>query len=138
MTIGPKLAGKIEAPTDADPMAYVRDVVKDKCLRKFLFKHAEVSHVKQEINKLKTSKSSGPDFVFLDLKKAFDTVDHAVLLSKLSAYGVTDLAHGWFTSSLAWKDQYCYVEDKSSKKSLVEYGIPQGSCWVPYFHHLYE
>ena len=47
MTIGSKFENKIEAPTDADPMAYVRDVVKDKCLPKILFKHVEVSYVKQ-------------------------------------------------------------------------------------------
>ena len=44
MTIGPKLASKIEAPTDADPMVYVRSVVKDKRLPKFSFKHVEVSY----------------------------------------------------------------------------------------------
>ena len=75
------------------------------------------------INEQKTNLS-----VFLDLKKAFDTVDHDVLLSKLSAYGVTDLAHGWFTSYLTGREQYCYIEGKSSNKRLVQCGIPQGSC----------
>ena len=69
VTIGPKLASKIEAPTDADPMAYVRNVVKDKRLPKFLFKHVEVSYVKQEINKLKTSKSPGPDKIPIKILK---------------------------------------------------------------------
>ena len=39
VTIGPKLASKIEAPTDADPMTSVRDVVKNKCPPKFLFNY---------------------------------------------------------------------------------------------------
>ena len=69
VTIGPKLASKIEAPTDADPMAYVRSVVKDKRLPKFSFKHVEVSYVKQETNKLKTSKSPGPDKIPIKILK---------------------------------------------------------------------
>ena len=52
MTIGPNLASKIEAPTDADPMAYVQGVVKVKCSPNFLFKNVVVFYVKQEINKL--------------------------------------------------------------------------------------
>ena len=75
--------------------------------------------------------------VLLDLKKAFDTVDHDVLLSKLSAYGVTDLAHGWFTSYLAGREQYFYVEGKSSNKRLVQCGIPQGSCLGPLLFIIY-
>ena len=75
--------------------------------------------------------------VFLDLKKVFDTVDHDVLLSKLSAYGVTDLAYGWFTSYLAGREQYCYVEGKSSNKHLVQCGIPQGSCLGPLLFIIY-
>ena len=86
----------------------------------------------RNINEQKTNLS-----VFLDLKKAFDTVDHDVLLSKLSAYGVTDLAHGWFTSYLAGREQYCYVEGKSSNKRLVQCGIPQGSCLGPLLFIIY-
>ena len=60
-----------------------------------------------------------------------DEEGNDVLLSKLSAYGVTDLAYGWFTSYLAGREQYCYVEGKSSNKLLVQCGIPQGSCLGP-------
>ena len=69
VTIGPKLATKIEAPTDTDPMAYGQDVVKHKCPTKFFFKRFEVSYVKQEINKLKTSKSQGPDKIPIKILK---------------------------------------------------------------------
>ena len=75
--------------------------------------------------------------IFLDLKIAFDTVVNDVLLSKLSAYGVTDPARGWFTSYLTGREQYCYVEGKSSNKRLVQCGIPQGSCLVPLLFIIY-
>ena len=44
--------------------------------------------------------------VFLDLKKAFDTVDHAILLSKLNAYGI---GSEWFKSYLSDRNQKCFV-----------------------------
>ena len=50
-------------------MAYVHSVVKEKLLPKFLFKHVEVSYVKQEVNKLKTSKSPGPDKIPIKILK---------------------------------------------------------------------
>ena len=47
--------------------------------------------------------------VVLDLKKAFDTVDHKVLLSKFHAYGFRDAAGNWFESYLSGRNQQCSV-----------------------------
>ncbi len=47
--------------------------------------------------------------LFLDLCKAFDTVDHAILLRKLSIYGIHDKALKWFKSYLLHRAQYCKV-----------------------------
>ena len=50
--------------------------------------------------------------VFLDLKKAFDTVDHDLLLAKLAVYGIVGGPHQWFSSYLTRREQYCQIGGK--------------------------
>ena len=69
--------------------------------------------------------------VFLDLKKAFDTVDHDIRLAKLSAYGLVGVPHHWFYTYLAERQQYCHVSGHSSSRKYFQCGIPQGSCLGP-------
>ena len=75
--------------------------------------------------------------IFLDLKKACDTVDHNIFLSKLRAYGVIGVSHSWFTSYLTKRKQYCYRNGSSSSKCIIECGIPQGSFSGPLLFILY-
>ena len=62
--------------------------------------------------------------VFLDLKKAFDTVDHHILLSELHLYCITDVSHKWF-SSLSNRTQKCVVN--GSECCTLKCGIPQAT-----------
>ena len=77
--------------------------------------------------------------LFLDLRKAFDSIDHNILLSKLGKYGITQNELAWFrpTSYLRDRKQYCYLGGKNSKKQKVTCGIPQGSCLGPLLFILY-
>ena len=65
--------------------------------------------------------------VYLDLKKAFDTVDHNILLKKLSAYGIRGNILEWFKSYLGNKKQYIFMNNTKSTTDNVTCGIPQGS-----------
>ena len=75
--------------------------------------------------------------VFLDLKKAFDTVNHAILLSKLQAYGIRDSANQWFCSYLRNRMQTCLVNCNKSSETYLPCGVPQGTILGPLLFLLY-
>ena len=75
--------------------------------------------------------------VFLDLKKAFDTADHSVLMKKLCAYGVRGKPGGCFESYLTNRKQFCSLNGLRSKARKVTCGIPQGSCLGPLLFIIY-
>ena len=69
----------------------------------------------------------------LDFRKAFDILNHEVLLKKLSLYGCNKLAVTWFKSYLTNRVQSVKIEDVSSKNCIVEHGVAQGSILGPLF-----
>ena len=76
--------------------------------------------------------------VLIDLKKAFDTVDHTILLKKLFCYGIRDVPFEWFESYLCGRKQCSVLGDsKSSFLDEGKYGVPQGSVLGPFLFLLY-
>ena len=65
--------------------------------------------------------------IYLDLQKAFDTVNHTILLQKLAIYGIRGTVLQWFDSYLANRKQYTVLGDNKSELETVSYGVPQGS-----------
>ena len=65
--------------------------------------------------------------VFLDLKKAFDTVDHDIVLKKLHKYGLADCAVDWFRDYLSGHKQCTKILNHRSSLLLVSCGVPRGS-----------
>ena len=75
--------------------------------------------------------------VFVDLKKAFDTVDHDILLEKLSHYGINNTEHKCFSSYLGNRRQCCRVNGITSNFENITCRVPQGSCLGPLLFLLY-
>ena len=69
--------------------------------------------------------------IFIDFKKAFDTVNHEILLMKLEPYGIRGAAKEWFKSYLSDRKQYTSINEYNSSHLNVTCGVPQGSVLGP-------
>jgi hypothetical protein len=75
--------------------------------------------------------------LFCDLRKAFDTVDHAILLKKLKKLGIRGSAHLWFADYLTNRKQFVIINGKCSSLLNIFLGIPQGSILGPLLFLIY-
>ena len=71
--------------------------------------------------------------VFLDLSKAFDTIDHNILLHKLKHCGIRGLANDWFQTYLSGRTQMVEQQNACSQVKSIQFGVPQSSILVPFY-----
>ena len=78
-----------------------------------------------------------PIGVFLDLSKAFDTLDHTILLDKLLYYGIKGTELAWFKSYLTNRTQFVSYDGTNSRTLSITTGVPQGSILGPLLFMIY-
>ena len=110
---------------------------KHKILNKFQFgfrnKHSTFMALITLLDNLRNALDSGNCAVgiFLDFQKAFDTVNHKILLGKLNCYGIRGIALDWFSSYLRNRSQTVVYNEQESEMKETLCGVPQGSILGP-------
>ena len=97
--------------------------------------HALINIVDTISNAIDTGKMAAG--VFVDFQKAFDTVDHSILISKLDHYGIRGKTNDWFKSYLTNRKQCVSILGYESSYKTIEYGVPQGSVLGPLLFLIY-
>ena len=99
----------------------------------FRQKHSTQQAIISLVNKITSCIDSGDLMigVFLDLKKAFDTVNHTILIRKMYAYGIRGNILKWFESYLTDRSQYVTYDGIKSNTLFLNCGVPQGSILGP-------
>ena len=96
---------------------------------------ATLEFIDRILNLLDNSKV--PFSIFIDLSKAFDTLDHNILLHKLSYYGICNTPLKWFQSYLSNRIQYVNYHGSISDAQTTSIGVPQGSVLGPLLFLIY-
>ena len=101
--------------------------------------HSTSYAIHHSVNFIKKSHSNSNHVIgiFIDLSKAFDTIDHRTLLCKLYNYGMRGTPHDLIKSYLSNRKQYVKIGTQESEKVIVKYGVPQGSVLGPLLFLLY-
>ena len=105
----------------------------------FRSKHSTQHAILDIVNTINSNMDSGKYTcgIFIDLKKAFDTVNHSILLAKLENYGIRGLVNTWFKSYLTDRRQSIEINNHISKEEKTLCGVPQGSVLGPLLFLLY-
>ena len=105
----------------------------------FRKKHSTIHSVEQLTNYIEKKMNRGMTTLatFVDFRKAFDCVQHPVLLKKLSSLGINNSTIRWFTSYLTDRKQRVLANNVYSSYQTVTQGVPQGSVLGPLFYILY-
>ena len=95
--------------------------------------HAILDIVSTCFNNVKNKKFTG--LLLLDLTKAFDTVQHKILLAKLNHFDIQGVVNKFFESYLTNRSQTVIIHDNHSLKSNIDIGVPQGSSLDHYYFY---